>query len=608
MKERKHYMNYKNTWDMESVFAGGSDSPAFHEKISNLQEKLKEFDRLVNDWNSQEDAPDYKQLDIILSERETLEKGIGETRTFISGLSSADVNDTAARTNLNIVTQLSTKLSNSLVVFQKKITDISDEAFKHLLEQKTFKQSAFPLNEIREQAQKLLSTEEEELLNNLSVDGFQGWGTMYNELVAAIEVPFEEAGEITSYSAGQAENKMNAEKDSKKRSEMLESWENAWAEKADLFANTLNHLAGFRLSEYEAHEILDYMEPPLEYNRMESDTLNAMWDTISANKGKIVDYFERKAKLLDLKKLSWLDVTAAVNVGDFEEKEYTFTEAADFIMENFESFSPKMAQLAEQAFEEQWIEAEDRPGKRPGGYCANLPESKQSRIFMTFSGSSDNVSTLAHELGHAFHSSVLRDLPILNQKYAMNVAETASTFAELVVSDATIENANSEAEKISLLDEKISRSATMMMNIHARYLFERSFHEERQKGIVSAKRLSELMLDAQKEAYKDALETYHPMFWAAKLHFYNTGVPFYNFPYTFGYFFSLGIYARALETDGSFEEEYIALLRDTASMSTEDLAQKHLQVDLKKSDFWQEAIDRTHEDIDEFLELTEKYV
>lgn len=601
-------MNYKNTWDMESVFAGGSDSPAFHEKISNLQEKLKEFDRLVNDWNSQEDAPDYKQLEIILSERETLEKGIGETRTFISGLSSADVNDTAARTNLNIVTQLSTKLSNSLVVFQKKITDISDEAFKHLLEQKTFKQSAFPLNEIREQAQKLLSTEEEELLNNLSVDGFQGWGTMYNELVAAIEVPFEEAGEITSYSAGQAENKMNAEKDSKKRSEMLESWENAWAEKADLFANTLNHLAGFRLSEYEAHEILDYMEPPLEYNRMESDTLNAMWDTISANKGKIVDYFERKAKLLDLKKLSWLDVTAAVNVGDFEEKEYTFTEAADFIMENFESFSPKMAQLAEQAFEEQWIEAEDRPGKRPGGYCANLPESKQSRIFMTFSGSSDNVSTLAHELGHAFHSSVLRDLPILNQKYAMNVAETASTFAELIVSDATIENANSEAEKISLLDEKISRSATMMMNIHARYLFERSFHEERQKGIVSAKRLSELMLDAQKEAYKDALETYHPMFWAAKLHFYNTGVPFYNFPYTFGYFFSLGIYARALETDGSFEEEYIALLRDTASMSTEDLAQKHLQVDLRKSDFWQEAIDRTHEDIDEFLELTEKYV
>ena len=601
-------MRYKNTWDMDSVFAGGSDSPAFHEKVSNLQNELSEFDELIHQWNSQEDALNYKQLETILSKQETLEKGIGEARTFISGLSSADVNDTAARTNLNIVTQLSTKLSNSLVVLQKKMTELPDEIFNHLLEQEPFKQSAFPLKEIREQAQKLLSTEEEELLNNLSVDGFQGWGNLYNELVATIEVPFEEDGKVNNYSAGQAENKMNAEKNPNERSKMLESWENAWAEKADLFASTLNHLAGFRLSNYEAHGITDYMEPPLEYNRMESDTLNAMWDTISANKGKIVEYFERKAQLLNLKQLSWLDVTAAVNVGEFEEEEFTFTQAADFIIENFESFSPKMAQLAKQAFEEQWIEAEDRPGKRPGGYCANLPESEQSRIFMTFSGSSDNVSTLAHELGHAFHSSVLRDLPTLNQNYAMNVAETASTFAELVVSDATIENAHSTAEKIRLLDEKISRSATMMMNIHARYLFERSFYEERQKGIVSAKRLSNLMLNAQKEAYMDSLETYHPMFWAAKLHFYNTGVPFYNFPYTFGYFFSLGIYARALEKGGSFEEEYIALLRDTASMSTEELAQKHLQVDLKKSDFWQEAIDRTHKDIGEFLELTEKYV
>lgn len=601
-------MSYKNTWDMESIFAGGSNSQQFYDKISKLEEELKKFDQLVNNWDVEDDASDFKHLEIILSEREKLEKGIGEARTFIYGLSSADVNDTTARTNLNLVATLSKNLSNILVIFQKKVRDISDTHFDQLLEQEPFKQSAFPLNEIREQAKELLSTEEEKLINNLSIDGFQGWGDMYNELVASIQVPFEEDGEIYYYSAGQAENKMNAEKDPEERSKMLEAWETTWAEKADLFASTLNHLAGFRLSNYEAHGITDYMEPPLEYNRMTSDTLNAMWDTISANKEKIVDYFERKAKLLKLEQFNWLDVTTGVSVGDFEEKEYSFTEAADFIIENFESFSPKMANLARQAFKEQWIEAEDRPGKRPGGYCSNLPESEQSRIFMTFSGSSDNVSTLAHELGHAFHSSVLRDLPILNQKYAMNVAETASTFAELVVSDATIANADSEAEKISLLDEKISRSATMMMNIHARYLFERSFHDERQKGIVSANRLSELMLEAQKEAYKDALDTYHPMFWAAKLHFHGTGVPFYNFPYTFGYFFSLGIYARALEADGSFEDEYIALLRDTASMSTEDLAEKHLQVDLRKSDFWQEAIDRTHEDIDEFLTLTEKYI
>lgn len=601
-------MVYQNTWDMDQVFPGGSDSPQFYEKLKKLEEKNARFSELVTSWDTDSDGPEYGTFVEILKEHEALSKGLGEARTFLSGLASADTSDAKARTNLNLIANHYKQLSNTLVVLQKKIGDFSEENFNALLKKEPFNVIAFALTEIREQSQKLLSTEEEELLNNLSIDGFQGWGDMYNELVSTIRVPFKEDGKVNVYSAGQAENKMSGETDPKKRDEMLGIWENTWKDKDQLFATTLNHLAGFRLADQKAHDITDFMEPPLEYNRMQEDTLDAMWQVISENKAKIVDYFNRKAELLNLDKLSWLDVTASVNLGDFEAKEYTFTEAADFIIDNFKRFSPKMAQLSQQAFDEKWIEAEDRTGKRPGGYCSNLPESEQSRIFMTFSGTSDNVSTLAHELGHAFHSSVLRDLPLLNQRYAMNVAETASTLAELVVSDATIANAESETEKITLLDEKVARSATMMMNIHARYIFEKSFYEERQEGIVTADRLSELMLAAQKEAYEDALETYHPMFWAAKLHFYSTGVPFYNFPYTFGYFFSLGIYARALEADASFEDEYIALLRDTASMTTEDLAQKHLNVDLTKPDFWQDAMNQVHADVDEFLDLTEKYV
>lgn len=601
-------MKYKNTWDMESVFPGGSDSEEFYQEVKSLNEKLKDFGLLVKDWQVTEDAPEFKVFAEILTEREDLVKRIGESRTFMSGLASADVTDTKARINLNKVSNLSKDLNNIFISLQKKIAEISDENFSQMLDKEAFKISSFPLTEIREKAQKLLSTKEEELLNNLSIDGFHAWGNMYDELVASIEVPLEKDGEIKFYSAGQAENIINAEEDYEIRQEMLAVWENTWSEKADLFATTLNHLAGFRLADYEAHNIEDFMTTPLEYNRMESKTLDAMWNTISENKGKVVAYLERKAELLKVDQLSWLDVTAGINLGEYEEKRYSFSEAADFIIKNFNQSNPKMAELAQRAFSERWIEAEDRPGKRPGGYCANLPESEESRIFMTFSGSSDNVATLAHELGHAFHSSVLRDLPSLNQNYAMNVAETASTYAELVVADATIQNASSTEEKISLLDQKIAQSAVMMMNIHARYLFEKSFYEERLKGIVSADRLSELMLDAQKEAYENSLETYHPMFWAAKLHFYSTGAPFYNFPYTFGYFFSLGIYARALDSGVDFEEDYIALLRDTASMSTEDLAKKHLDVDLTETDFWQDAINKVHEDIDYFLELTENYI
>ena len=601
-------MKYNNTWDMDSIFNGGSDSPAFYEKVNTLEIQTKDFDKKVKAWNVDADAPNFEYFADILTNNEIISKGIGEARTFMSGLASANTNDTKARTNLNLISNLSKDLSNTNIVLQKKIAEINEKDFNEMLQKEPFKTSAFSITEIREQAQKLLSTKEEELLNNLSIDGFHGWGDMYNELVSTVKIPVKENGEVVVLSAGQFENKMGSEKDPSKRAEMLKIWEKAWEGKADLFANTLNHLAGFRLADQKSHKIKHFMEPPLEYNRMKKETLDAMWNTISDNKAKIVEYFNRKARLLNIDKLSWLDVAATVSVGDFEPKTYTYSEAADFIIDNFKSFSPKMADMSQKAFDERWIEAEDRSGKRPGGYCSNLPESEQSRIFMTFSGSSDNVSTLAHELGHAFHSSVLRDLPLLNQRYAMNVAETASTLAELVVSDATIEAASSEAEKITLLDEKISRGAVMMMNIHARYLFESNFYAERQKGIVTAERLSELMLAAQKEAYEDALETYHPMFWAAKLHFYSTGVSFYNFPYTFGYFFSLGIYARGLEADDSFEADYIALLRDTANMTTEDLAEKHLAVDLTKSDFWQDAIDLVHADVEEYLQLTEKYI
>ena len=186
----------------------------------------------------------------------------------------------------------------------------------------------------------------------------------------------------------------------------------------------------------------------------------------------------------------------------------------------------------------------------------------------------------------------------------MGVAETASTFAEMIVADAAVKAAETKDEKIALLEDKIQRSVAFFMNIHARFFFETRFYEERKNGIVPAARLNELMEEAQKEAYGDALDTVHPHFWASKLHFYITGVPFYNFPYTFGYLFSFSIYAKALEEGEGFEQKYMALLRDTAIMSVEDLAMKHLGEDITKQDFWAKGVAFCVKDVEEFLELT----
>jgi oligoendopeptidase F len=267
-----------------------------------------------------------------------------------------------------------------------------------------------------------------------------------------------------------------------------------------------------------------------------------------------------------------------------------------------------MAAFSVQAFERSWIEAEDRAGKRPGGFCASFPVAGETRIFMTFGGTANNVATLAHELGHGYHQHVMTDMPALAQGYAMNVAETASTLAEMIVADAAVKKASSDEERIILLEDKIQRAIAFFMNIHSRFIFETNFYEERRQGLVSVERLNELMVSAQKQAFKDSLSSYHPHFWAAKLHFYATDVPFYNFPYTFGYLFSAGIYAKALDEGASFEDEYVSLLRDTGSMTVEDLAQKHLGVDLTKPDFWQSAVDMAIEDVKQFMALTDAKV
>ncbi|MFC6463841.1 M3 family oligoendopeptidase [Marinilactibacillus sp. GCM10026970] len=602
-------MSYPINWDMESIFKGGSQSQALRDKIDLMKKELKSYHEMIENWDADNDHSDYRELASILSFSEKLGNGLSESMTFSRGLLSANVKDKLASKLTTELSTLYSEMSNSSTMLTKKFVSMSDSAWSSLLEKEPFKASAFPLNEQRDQGKSLLTQEVETAINTLANDGFKGWGDLYNTLVASIEVELEDgSGTVQKYSAGQAANIMGSAKDPETRLNMLKKWEEAWSDKAPLFADTLNHLAGFRLENYKLHGTEDFMERPLEYNRLKKETLDTMWDTITKNKPKVVRYLERKAQLMNIDQLSWVDVTAPVSVGDFEPRHYSFDEAATFIMDNFSSFSEKMQSLAKTAFEDAWIEAEDRDAKRPGGYCANLPESEESRIFMTFSGSAGNVSTLAHELGHAFHSYVMRDLPSMNRRYAMNVAETASTFAELVISDATVREAKSEAEKINLLDSKNARAATMFMNIHSRYIFETAFYEERKTGIVTDDRLSELMIDAQKEAYQDSLSTYHPTFWASKLHFYNTGVPFYNFPYTFGFLFSLGIYARSLEEGTDFEDRYIALLRDTASMTTEELAQKHLNVDLTQPEFWQSAIDMVHSDIDEYLEITEKYV
>lgn len=601
-------MKYKDTWDLDSIFPGGTKSAELQNKIQTIEEEIRQFETSLNRWQFQKD-PSAETLLSILKEQEKIGKGLGQTSAFVQMCHDSFMDDEHANVVMGQILNLASemqKLSNTLM---KKLVKIPDADWDVLLQDQQLEKVAFRLGEIRNKGKRLLSDEEEKLIADLNKDGLTAWSRLYDTVVSIMTIPFtDEKGETTELSVGQAMNRMYADPAPLVRKQLFENWEKEWTKYAPIFADTLNHLDGYRITLQKAHGRGNHLEEPLEYNRMSKATLDAMWGAVAANKEPFIQFLNRKAQLLGMEKLGWQDVDAPVTVGDAKPTRYTYDDACDFIIEHFSSFGAKLAGFAEHALKNRWVEAEDRPNKRPGGYCTSLPEWEESRIFMTFTGSSTDVNTLAHELGHAFHSHVMRDLPYLNQQYAMNVAETASTFAETIVGNATIKRAATKEEKIALLNAKLENATAMFLNIHARFLFEDAFYKEREKGIVSEKRLNELMVEAQKEAYCNSLSSYHPHFWCSKLHFFIDDVPFYNFPYTFGYLFSLGIYAKYLENPDGFEEKYIELLKDTGSMKVEELAEKHLGADLTKQDFWEAGIRLAAKDVEEFIRLTNELV
>ncbi|USK38002.1 M3 family oligoendopeptidase [Cytobacillus firmus] len=591
---------YSSVWDLDVFFKGGSDSAEFKQHLQETRKHIDSFSNLIHNWEPSNSAEDADEISKIIELFQQTARKVRQAGAFVSCLQAQNTEDKKAKDLRGATTELSAGFQNALTVFDQKLASLDHGAWEQIIGDQNLNELSFVLSERREKASEKLSQEEETVINALAVDGYHGWGQMYDVIVGNIKIPCTENGEIKQLSVGQASNKFSSP-DRKLRKEVFDNWEKSWNSQSDYLSKTLNHLAGFRLNVYKLRGWDDFLKEPQDLNRMKKETLETMWGVISRNKAPLVKYLERKAKLLGLEKLSWYDLDAPLSES---ETKLSYQEGAEFILEQFAQFGEEMTSFSKKAFEEKWIEAEDRPGKAPGGFHTYFPEDSQSRIFMTYSGTPSNVSTLAHELGHGFHTYAMRDLHLLNRNYAMNVAETASTFAEMIVSDAAVKKAGSEEEKLALLEDKVQRSVALLMNIHARFLFETRFYEERKQGNVSAERLNDIMAAAQKEAYGDALDEYHPSFWASKLHFFITGVPFYNFPYTFGYLFSLGIYAQALKEGKGYEEKYIALLKDTASMTVEDLAMKHLNADLTKPEFWESAVQLCMDDVEEFLALT----
>ena len=590
------------TWDLEILFPGGATSPEFASFRKQLAGDLDSTDAEATRLAELAGGADLKAWTAFILRMQDIARRIATARAFSGCLVSQNVDDDLGHKISGDADVYSARLQGLLTHLESFAQKQSDAAWATLLESPELAPIEFYLNEMRTRAREKMSPEKERLASELAVNGYHAWNRLYDKMAGDLSVELTVDNKPRTLSLGQLAMYMS-NSDRALRREAFARLEEAWETRANLAAMALNAQAGFRLSLYGNRNWTSFLHEPLTVGRLKQETLEAMWSAVGDAVPRLMPYMDAKKKLLGIERLAWYDQTAPV--GGIE-RAYSFEEAGRFVTEQLAAFSPEMAEFTEMAIEARWVEAQNRSGKGGGAFCTDFPTHEATRVFMTWGGEYDHLMTLAHELGHAYHGWVLRKSPYLASRYPMNLAETASTFNELRVTDAALGRATDPQERLMLLDQKLQNAFVMFCNLRARYLFDCSFYTERASGMVPRARLDALMIDAQRQAFGGMLadpDGYHPLFWASKLHFFITDYPFYNFPYVFGFLFANGVYDRALKEGPTFAGKYRDLLIDTGRMTTEELAQKHMGVDLTRRDFWDEATGRIMAGVKPFVQL-----
>lgn len=577
-------MAFLQTWRLDTILQGTTPDLFYREWLYKLTNFIKEIET-------------SSDLASCILAWEELSRGLRQISSYADCLFSENVANPEGQA-------LSARTVELQGVFQKVSTQLDhrllkEEHIEALLADPRLLGLSFPIRYRKEVMRQKMDIRSEALVTDLAMFGYHSWHEFYKQAISQMKVSLNTKEVTGTFSYSQLENYLSHPSRDVRQATFL-GIEEQCKENETTYAHALRSIFGFRLQLYRHRGWTNPFHEALFENRMQPATLKVLWQVASDAAPIFHRFFDEKAKLLGLEKLSWYDLEAPVSR---DTEEIPYEKACEIIIEAFSKASPDMGAFAKRALENGWVEAENRPSKAPGGFCTTLPMTNESRVFMNYSGTMHNVLVLAHELGHAYHSHVCFDLPEMAQIYPMSLAETASTTAELIVLDNLLSKAKTKAEKKRLLYEKASRSSIFFINIRSRFLFEEKLFQEYHKVFMSPHKLCELMLDAQKESYGNRLETYHPYFWLTKIHFFFTELPSYNFPYTFGYLLSLAIFARSKSDPGWFSDWYRGFLQDTGRMTVEGLIKKHFSEELEKPLFWQKAVAIATSDIEEFISL-----
>ena len=461
---------------------------------------------------------------------------------------------------------------------------------------------AFSLRQGKEAASHLMDEGVEEWVLKMSLTGGDAFSTLRDKLDATLTVDVN--GESMPLSAARG---LAYHPDAATRKAAYEGELQAYTKIDIPMAACLNSIKGEALTLIEAQRFPSVLEKTLFDSNMDLETLNAMLTAIEESLPAFRKYLRKKGEILGHKNgLPFYDLFAPLTPPGYTPKVYAIEEAREKLIVEMSKFSPEMGTFIATAFDQRWIDVFPREGKQGGAFCAGIHHMDISRVMTNFTGSFSDVSTLAHELGHAWHNRCMKGLPECMTDAPMPLAETASIFNETLLSHAVLATAEN-AERLALLESSLMEATQTIVDIFSRYQFEAEVIEKRKDHSLSVAELKQIMLDAQEKTYGDGLDpdARHPYMWACKSHYYSSGFNFYNFPYAFGQLFGTGVFALYQKEGAAFVERYNQLLRSCGSASVADVAMS-VGIDVRDPDFWRTSLKVYQDNIEEFITLADQ--
>lgn len=588
-------------WDLDVLYTS-FDSPECQQDWDKLCREMEEVKRWAGEQLRSPDGAIAKMEAYITKMTSILQT---QTRlySYAELTASVDAKNEKALQFVERIQNQAVELVEPNVQFQKWLGEIRNlDAL--ITQSELLETHRYMLTELSEKSKYMLSEKEEIILAKMKNTGSNAWTKLHEMLTSTLLVEVTIDGEQKQLPLPVVRN-LAYEKDAQLRKHAYEAELAAYRKIDESCAASLNGIKGEVITVAKLRGYENALDKTLKDSRMDKETLDAMLTAIRESLPVFHKYYRKKAELLGHAngKLPFYDMFAPVGEANMR---FSYEEARDFIVGHFGSFSEKLANYAARAFDNRWIDAETREGKRGGAFCANLHVVGESRIMANYTGSYNDVSTLAHELGHGYHGDCLVKEAFFNSDYPMPIAETASILCETIIANAALAQATPE-EAFAILENDISGSGQVIVDIYSRFLFESAVFERRENGSLSVNELKELMLQAQKAAYGDGLdsEILHPYMWVCKPHYYSADYNYYNFPYAFGLLFAKGLYAVYLERKEEFVAQYDQLLSVTGKMSIADVA-AIMDVDVRSVEFWRNSLSLIGKDIETFIELASK--